>query len=341
MLEDIWTTDLIDASIFKAAAAMAGAAIALHSLFTLFNITYYTWRNFMASGKFEFNLSQLARAWVIYVFLGVYVPVVGGGTLAIFSIAKSIHSTETMQNQANATMGNITKKWVDEDDKYRKTEEEETAIASNVRQTSNPESKPVNASAPLDKKENEPGFFDFYFGMLDVVLSAGTTMLLTIVRLLIGAVMVNFVKVLYVFGPLAFVVSLIPAFKDQFVVWMGTYINCVCSFVTMSVLDRLIFSQFMTKVENLATGATEAGDFLPHVAANLSYIIIYLCIFFLTSKWIGSGDSSKVLGTAVQAVTAAASLGGAAAGGAVAGQTKSITNTVAQTGADTIKNNND
>lgn len=158
--------------------------------------------------------------------------------------------------------------------------------------------------------------------ILSSMIYAAGTVILVPVKLIIIAITLNLWRLLIIVGPLALAFSVLPAFKNTINTWAGTYLNIGFVFTTLNIIDALMLKSIAIVTNNPDT--TTAGfSELAALMTSVTYIILYLSSFWITSKFVGKGDGgtpiTKLVGMAA-AAAAIAMTGGAAAGAAASGQ---------------------
>jgi TrbL/VirB6 plasmid conjugal transfer protein. len=155
---------------------------------------------------------------------------------------------------------------------------------------------------------------------IKISLGMLTGLLSSIIRIIISCITINVLKVLFCLGPLAFAFSILPPYKNQITIWFSTVLNTGFVFTTMNVLDAVFYQTmfYSSNVIKNSGGIQGASNYYAVFAMNVTFIILYLMSFWLTSKYVGKGDAGRVLSKAAGVATAA--VGGAMmAGGGGAG----------------------
>lgn len=138
-----------------------------------------------------------------------------------------------------------------------------------------------------------------------------TGLLTSIIRIIISCITINVLKVLFCVGPLAFAFSILPPFKNQITIWFSTVLNTGFVFTTMNILDAIFYQTifFSDNVIKNSQGVDGIINSNAVLGMNVTFIVLYLMSFWLTSKFVGTGDAGRVLGKAAGLATAA--VGGA------------------------------
>lgn len=123
-------------------------------------------------------------------------------------------------------------------------------------------------------------------------------------------------KIFIIIGPLALASSIIPAWSEKMDQWFQTYLTLAFVFTTFNILDHLSF-ELMDSLSHVE--ARTMMNFNHAMAVNISLIVAYFLIFWITSKWIGSSNAGRFVSKAVMFGTAAVSAGVSAGLGAVGG----------------------
>lgn len=109
-------------------------------------------------------------------------------------------------------------------------------------------------------------------------------------------------KVLYSFGILAVMFSLLPFWKDKFTTWFGTWIVVKFSFLSIVILNEINKLLVMGEY-NL--GGLAIGTDTMELGISVTSLVLYIMIIWLTSRYVGSGEAGRVLSTAMAVVTTA------------------------------------
>jgi len=347
-LWDFFSSNLINQSIVRLVGITSGIAAALGGGFFALSFVWQYLQSVLG-GQLMPDFRSLGRIWVIWAFIGVYTVGVGAITEIVFLvrgvIVRGITVDQSRQEYANLEKQQQEAKnaLAQRMDAQRVAAQEESTPLPSLGATPAPapttnvltQSPPASPPSLLSVCYGDLGMMGNFF--LDVV--AG--LLLSIAKIFITALTVNLVKVLYVLGPLALLVSFIPMFKDQFQVWLSFYLGAMCTMITMAIIDELFMDQTVIQgVLKADIGSTT--DLAAGAAAKLSYVVLYCMVFTITSKWIGSSEGGKMISTAMQGMQTAAMqrfppMGGGPGGGA--GGAGTLSQNVGNTGGFSIANN--
>ncbi|MFB9865588.1 hypothetical protein [Rufibacter immobilis] len=167
------------------------------------------------------------------------------------------------------------------------------------------------------------------FSLMNLITQFFTTTTVLLVRQIVLFIRQFVLGFLYVIGPIAICLSVIPAFSGLAGKWMQNFIAVQFWALTMNLLD-LIYSNFAD--QNTAVGGVFGGLVTPGQSFNdvqfllmsVAFIILYCMVPTLTSYFIGStavqGFMSAAVGVAAGAAsTAAGVVAPPAAGGGVSG----------------------
>ncbi|WP_181307946.1 hypothetical protein [Rufibacter sp. XAAS-G3-1] len=167
------------------------------------------------------------------------------------------------------------------------------------------------------------------FSLMNLITQFFTTTTVMLVRQIVLFIRQFVLGFLYVIGPIAICLSVIPAFSGLAGKWMQNFIAVQFWALTMNLLD-LIYSNFAD--QNTAVGGVFGGMLTPGQGFNdvqfllmsVAFIILYCMVPTLTGYFIGSTAVQGFLGAAVgvaagAASTAAGVVAPPAAGGGVSG----------------------
>jgi len=134
------------------------------------------------------------------------------------------------------------------------------------------------------------------------IISAVVDFLSLIIRALTSLVIWVLWKILYIVGPLAIVMSMIPLFKDQFTIWLQAYLSCGFAFVTFNLLDYINIELWRVFI---ASPNLYHGDIYTF---KIGMLIAYSMVLWLTGKYVGKSDVSRYVGKGLNFAVDAASL---------------------------------
>lgn len=163
-----------------------------------------------------------------------------------------------------------------------------------------------------------------------VTFSAMVSLVLFLIRTIINFFTINLIKVLVCIGPMSFAFSIIPAFRDKIVDWFSTLLNAAFVFFTMNVLEAVVYGM-MWNFNDITKNPLEVFKNTHNIMAmDITIIILYLMVFWLTSKYVGKSDAGRVITKAITMatmatmaiITAGAGAAGMAGAGAIANTTK-------------------
>jgi hypothetical protein len=150
--------------------------------------------------------------------------------------------------------------------------------------------------AVLDEKDFWDQVIHFLGHLPNIIMSGVFSIFSSLIRL--GAVyIVNALdKVFYVFGILAVAFSILPFARDKLAGWFGTWLTIKFTILTISVIDSVIFVMMLK--EYAPTTADSLANEAQLLTIHIVTIVMYVMLFWTTSKFIGSGDAAKVLDSA-------------------------------------------
>jgi flagellar biosynthesis protein FliQ len=126
------------------------------------------------------------------------------------------------------------------------------------------------------------------------------------IRIVISLILIYLVKILYIVGPLAFLFSMLPMFREKAGEWFSAYVNCLFCFTTFNLLDSLLIHNLFGQIGDMAN--SQGQTFFPRIVMHLVTVILYPMVFWLTAKYVGTDSAGKVFNQALQ--TAAIVAGG-------------------------------
>ncbi len=126
-------------------------------------------------------------------------------------------------------------------------------------------------------------------------------------------------QLFFVVGPLAFASSVLPWFREQYASWLGTYLGVIFVFTTLNIIQALEYMSLDRGVADFGVNwsASQDGNLLNELAFNIAQTCVYISAFWVTGKWIGTGDGGRPAQQALQVATQLAQIKlGTAKGGA-------------------------
>lgn len=133
-----------------------------------------------------------------------------------------------------------------------------------------------------------------FFSLDDIIKSLITGKLLTLIRIVMMFLQQILLAFLYIAGPLALVLSILPSFAQSADIWLKGYIGVCFWEFTMRVLDKLAWAYSVLYHElELERELYELSWF---DAANIVLIIMYLIVPTLTGYFIRVGSAGGFLG---------------------------------------------
>ena len=234
-------------------------------------------RNFPERPKF-FEWSELGRVMILMFVLTFYQPIFGG----VAAVANAI-------NRGTAPDAAYLQQSYSGFQKQIEAQMQKGKEAAPRDQMGMPEEMPATES-----ETSSFNWFGFLSSPMDVVTSilAGlASTIVVVVEYVIRMVAITLGKVLYAIGPLAVAFSIFPAFSDRFSFWFGSFINVLFVGTTCNVLNYIVYGSFW----NSLAGGTSLNDPIAQLTFYLSIIVCYAFAFWLTSKFVGSNESGKVI----------------------------------------------
>jgi hypothetical protein len=301
--KDIFT-GIVNEMVLKT-SAVASAVIVLS---WAINFGYNYFSNSIKDQAKKIDFPNLVGSLLVVGVFWVYIPVVGGiiQFVFLFNDAVKLNDAEwdkMVKNVYNNTDPSL--KFTDPtNDKYvydGKEIDYDTYIKL-----------PLEEKLKYVRRDVMSGSEEFSMWTMDPMkfISSGlafiTATITSMIRVIIQAIVMGLIKILYVVGPLAIVFSLVPIWKDKLGTWFSTMINMCFVLTTMSILDQLILgsawdtSALPTKMNVSVNYSETQQSLIGQMGNNIAYIVNYLLVFWLTSKYIGSDDAGRALGTAAQ-----------------------------------------
>lgn len=252
-------------------------------------------KGFASGGGVQVDYTPLVRGFILMVSLYFYQELLGIVSLAIGGFVGLMGQPENIYAQLDDLQGGLT-----------------------------PKSDPGNSSLTdyVDQAVEFIQSFDLQAMLQSMVLGGIASLARKVIELL-RQTLLGF---LYVVGPIAIAVSVLPGFGRLFLKWFQNYLSVQFWSLTLIILDNLVvlYTNFTKERVSILSGApagvaSERVDFL---LISIVITILYFMVPYLTSFYIGQTSSgifqSKAIGLAA-AGTALAMKGGAALTGSGGG----------------------
>tara|TARA_Y100001972_G_scaffold71394_1_gene86790 strand:- start:629 stop:1630 length:1002 start_codon:yes stop_codon:yes gene_type:complete len=289
--EWLFKDELLDGYIVSLTLEQIAIAEILAVMFFVIGVVYNVLTTVVKSrGMQPINFGEFGRIIVIMFALGLYIPLIGFPVKVIDLI-----------NQATSPSSD---EIIDYSLKLGEHTYENGLIGSLEREfVPDPEDQPVE-----DIHVEELTLWD-YLGTALSPASAGAFFLDTIVvslasvvRVIMQALLKVLSLILFVFGPYAFVASILPIWKDKISVWFNSFITIYFCYVVFNILDRILYYNLFKDLFSSMGG----NEFTAHqsLVLNIAILIVYLLPFWISSKVVGSSDSGRFLSMFAQVSTA-------------------------------------
>ena len=271
-------------------------------VFILLTLVYQLWRGLVAGQQVAIDFSPLVRGFVIAAILFSYEEVAG-------TIAAAVHAVYLFLVAGHNT--GLYAELHSLSDLY-------WAFGLNM-----PE-----YGGSINPLELVQVFFEHLWNTFqDAVTLMGfllSDVLIMVIRELMWLIRTFVVSFLYITGPLAISMGIIPGFKAFALRWVQAFVSALAWIVTIGILDHLFFG-VRSLIENdfIFNGENE----MSYLVAAIGMVIMYVMVPFLTSYIVGQTAATAFAGQFAgsafiisKAVTGATRLIGKAAG--TAGQAK-------------------
>ena len=288
----IFDDKLLDGYIMELTLEQIMIAEGLAVMFFIISIIYNVLTTVVRSrGIQPIDFSEFGRIVVIMFALGLYIPIVGFPVKIIDLVNEATQPSGQEVVDYSHKLGEHT---------Y------ENGMIGYLERTYMPD--PDNA-VPEDEDlhAEELTLWDF-LGMTLSPMSAGSFLLdlvavslASTVRIIMQALLKILALVLFVFGPYAFVASILPIWRNKIVVWFNAFITIYFSFVVFNILDRILYFNLFKDV--YATGNLYAFTVHQSLALNIAIITLYLLPFWIAGKVVGGSDAGQFLSMFAQLST--------------------------------------
>ena len=269
-------------------------------------------RGYLSGQSLQIDLAPLFKILLIAGFLLSYrtiMPKVGD---SIYWISRAVTGNGA-QAQAYSTLENLKPK-----PPGSTTPPNPTTVANGT------QDQPSVISGLADKIASIAGSISgFSFRQWLLELATGTiAQLVQVCMLFIQAFLAGF---LFVVGPIAFTLSMLPGFGGLMKSWFQSYLSVNLWTVTFAIINKL-FAQYSAAMAALAASKiTTVDQYFAQYASDGQYqvaciifIIMYLMVPYMTSLIVGSSAAQSFVGAAAGLVASRAAMGaGKAAGGAI------------------------
>lgn len=138
-------------------------------------------------------------------------------------------------------------------------------------------------------------FSDVWDGVSSIWLWMGTMVqegLLYVIRAGISLVRSIILAFLYLVGPIAIAIAIIPGFENTALSWLKAFIGVQCWQLTINILDLLMKAYTEHGFAVLEHGVADDYTML----VNTCFVLMYLLVPALTNYFINTGGASNILG---------------------------------------------
>ena len=302
--EFLFRNELLDRYILELTLEQVAIAEALAVMFFVIGVVYNVAIAVVRSrGMQPIDFGEFARAVVMMFALGLYIPLVSFPVTVLDIINRATQPSQAevvdystklgRHTYENGIIGVLQKEFVPDPenptDQENDVQTEELSLWSYLGIALSPTS--------------------FGSALLDMV----TVSLASVVRIVIQAVLKILSLIFFVFGPYAWVVSILPIWRDRMVIWFNSFITIYFTYVVFNILDRILYYNLFKDLFS----AVSQYQYAPHqsLALNLSILVVYLLPFWISGKIVGSSDAGRFLSMFFQVGTAMASTGLSKLGG--------------------------
>ncbi len=290
--EWLFNDELLDGYVLGLTLEQIVIAEALAVMFFVIGVVYNVLTTVIKSrGMQPINFAEFGRIVVIMFALGLYIPVIGFPVKVIDLINRATQPSANEIIDYSQKLGEHT---------Y------ENGLPGTLEKEFVPD--PRNEESNDDIHAEELTLWD-YLGMALSPLSIGAFFLDTIVvslasvvRIIMQALLKILSLVLFVFGPYAFVASILPIWKDKIVVWFNAFITVYFSYVVFNILDRILYFNLFKDIFSAMNVYEFTG--LQSLALNVAILVVYILPFWISGKVVGSSDSGRFLSMFAQVTTA-------------------------------------
>lgn len=305
---------------------VSAIATVLVGAFWALNFGYHYFKNSVNGKANPIDWNNLIASFFLMSLLWVYIPVVGGVIQIPFAIDKLVRLNDSDWDQLVDEVYENTMFPLDLSDNDKFVDPDGNVISAKEYKSLSPDERMKYSRDTKTSKLEMAWMFITEPGKIwNSIVGGLTSLLTTSIRVIIQAITIGIIKVMYIFGPFAIVFSFVPLWKDKIGTWFSTLMTTCFVLVTMSVLDNLIYTSMVDTAQlrnEYADSAYNSG--IGQLGQNIAYVVMYLLVFWLTGKYVGSDDAGKVMGTTMQTAliaTAAATKmkfggGGGGSGGA-------------------------
>lgn len=300
---------------------MVAISEALVGLFVLLALAWNLISNTIKTGAMKpFDTTDFIRVLVIAFAVGLFVPI--------------MYMPKTLVNAVeNATRLSDSDKLAYAEKLQQLSSKSGTVGEINEMTSNDPEDVPNSTEDDVDFS-----FIDFFstsnFGvdnLFNLIINGLSSAIILLVRYIIMVVLRVLEMCLFIIGPFALAASILPIWRDKFVVWFNTWITVNFSFVIFNILDSVMFFGLMKDINVDGIG----NEPIISVAFNLSIIALYIMPMWMAGKVVGSSDAGRFLSTVASIGTVAATKGLSAMSGATGAAT--ATNTAGAAAQDMMK----
>jgi hypothetical protein len=294
IFDDVFLNRYIIGKTMQQVYIAEGLAAMFFVIATCYNLVTNTIKSF---GLRPLDIGAFGRTVVLMFLIGVYVPLVAF-PIGIINVITRLTEPSVADEQKlaqgivasaseNGLTGSLDKEYTSDPD------------VDKTQQESNAEAETSNLWDYLGMALS-PGAL----GML--LLDAIAVGIAGIIRFLMQSILASVAQILFILGPYALAVSILPIWQDKIGVWFNTLITIYFSFVVFNIMDGILLYNMGKDYDRLL-----AGEFSTHqtLAMNLTILVLYLLPTWLAGKIVGSSDAGRVISMAAQTAAVVASSG--------------------------------
>lgn len=306
MLEELLETPIIDKSVSDLMIVSKTFALEIGGAFFAINLAYnYVVHAFKKNPAF-LDYSAVARS-ILILFL------IGGFELFVYPIKELIGAAINVFDIAD---------W-----------DNASLISNQLNTATNSSKQAVQDPGMTDVFNVLFNFFsNIYVSVSTAFFTAGAACVYFIVRIFL----IIIIKALYIVGPLALLLSLVPGWRDNFSAWLSAFIGTSCVLVSQNILLKLQIVFLQNAYNGIWNNTSNAATVSAPMSTifNVTIIALHISVFWFTKQWIAGGSAGQVFSNAINAASTAA---GARMGAAIPNRKGSESSTV-DNAADVFKN---
>lgn len=259
------------------------------------SLVYHHIKEFIDNKELKPDLWYIFRNFSMYFIFINYTFVIGalGGTLD--SLNSGIYSVMNVKSDSFAETYLLDKITAD-----RERLGISEADLKKIKKEWNPGMDNLDENMDLISENSNDDFDPFWSGDTEE-LEYGTTqvmyfisfLFIAFIRMITFGLTTMFGYILFILGPLAFISSMIPIWRNKAKQWFGTYLVVKLTILTLVFIEYL--RDFVISSSTVDVVTSSDIQTYAHLSFAFGSVAMFLSAYYITSRWIGSSDAGEMM----------------------------------------------